>query len=79
MSVNKTNFIVIVDNLSTGSLKKVPKKENIVLLKADVSIFNEMAPIFGRFNFDYVFHYAALVGVKRTLENPMKVLNDIEE
>ena len=45
----------------------------------EVCIFNEMAPIFGRFNFDYVFHYAALVGVKRTLENPMKVLNDIEE
>ena len=78
LSENKTNFIVIVDNLSTGSLKKVPKKENIFLLKADVNLFNEMAPIFGRFNFDYVFHYAALVGVKRTLENPMKVLNDIE-
>ncbi|HKK40647.1 MAG TPA: NAD-dependent epimerase/dehydratase family protein, partial [Cryomorphaceae bacterium] len=27
--------------------------------------------------FDYVFHYAALVGVKRTLKNPVKVLDDI--
>ncbi len=27
--------------------------------------------------FDYVFHYAAVVGVNRTLENPVKVLNDL--
>ena len=28
--------------------------------------------------FDYVFHYAAYVGVQRTQENPIRVLNDIE-
>ena len=28
--------------------------------------------------FDYVFHYAAVVGVKRTQENPIMVLNDID-
>jgi UDP-glucuronate decarboxylase len=28
--------------------------------------------------FDYVFHYAALVGVKRTLDNPIMVLDDID-
>jgi UDP-glucose 4-epimerase len=28
--------------------------------------------------FDFVFHYAALVGVKRTLEHPIKVLDDID-
>jgi UDP-glucose 4-epimerase len=30
------------------------------------------------FNFDFVFHYAAVVGVARTLENPKMVLDDIE-
>src|SRR6185312_4294759 len=30
------------------------------------------------YKFDYVFHYAAMVGVKRTLNNPMTVLQDIE-
>lgn len=29
-------------------------------------------------HFDYVFHYAALVGVLRTEENPLGVLNDID-
>jgi UDP-glucose 4-epimerase len=28
-------------------------------------------------HFDYVFHYAAVVGVQRTLDNPVMVLNDI--
>ncbi len=28
--------------------------------------------------FDYVFHYAAMVGVERTLTNPVSVLEDID-
>jgi UDP-glucose 4-epimerase len=30
------------------------------------------------YKFDYVFHYAAVVGVERTLGNPVMVLNDLE-
>jgi len=73
------NFVVIVDNLLTGSLDKVPssKYDNIKFIKCDVNDVNEIAGVFRSYSFDYVFHYAALVGVKRTLENPVKVLNDI--
>lgn len=78
LSESETNQIIIVDNLSTGKLEKIPKKKNVFFVKADVNIHDDMMAIFGRYNFDYVFHYAALVGVKRTLENPMMVLNDIE-
>jgi len=78
LSENNDNFIVIVDNLSTGSLFKVPQKENVKFIKADANEYNDIVPIFARYNFDYVFHYAAVVGVKRTLENPIMVLNDIE-
>jgi len=78
LAADANNFIVIVDNLSTGSLYKVPKKENVVFIKANTNNYNDIVPIFGRYNFDYVFHYAAVVGVKRTLENPMMVLEDIE-
>ena len=75
---NANNTIVIVDNLSTGSLHKVPKIDNVKFIKANVNDYNDIAPIFARYNFDYVFHYAALVGVKRTLENPISVLKDID-
>jgi UDP-glucose 4-epimerase len=78
LAVNSNNFIVIVDNLSTGSLNKIPKRDNVIFIKANTNSYNDIVPIFGRYNFDYVFHYAALVGVQRTLDNPMLVLEDIE-
>lgn len=78
LAENKNNTIVIVDNLSTGSLNKVPKLDNVKFIKANVNTYNDIAPIFARYDFEYVFHYAAMVGVKRTLENPMSVLEDIE-
>ena len=34
-------------------------------------------PLFFTYGFDYVFHYAAVVGVERTLSNPLWVLRDI--
>ena len=78
LAKDENNFIVIVDNLSTGSLNKIPSLPNVKFIKANVNIYNDIVPIFGRYNFDYVFHYAAMVGVKRTLENPISVLEDIE-
>lgn len=78
LASEEENMVVIVDNLLTGSLSKVRKKNNVVFIKANVNDYQDIAPIFGRFKFDYVFHYAAVVGVSRTLKNPMMVLNDIE-
>lgn len=78
LAEDSNNHIVIVDNLSTGNLEKVPQKSNVTFIKADVNNYNDVVPIFGRYNFNFVFHYAAVVGVKRTLENPIMVLNDIE-
>lgn len=78
LSEDSTNTIVIIDNLITGSIHKIPSKENIHFIKSDVNNYNDIVPVFGRYNFNYVFHYAAVVGVQRTLEKPMLVLNDIE-
>lgn len=75
------NFVVIVDDLSTGSISKLPdnvKYGNYKFIKADVNSFNDISSVFLRYGFDYVFHYAAVVGVKRTLQNPSKVLEDIQ-
>ncbi len=79
LASRKENFIVVVDNLRTGSLQKLPlsKHDNIKFIKADVNDFKDISGIFYAYSFDYVFHYAALVGVKRTLENPVMVLNDL--
>jgi len=77
--LDEENEVVVVDNLSTGSLSKLPaKKSNFQFIKADSNNRREMADIMLANNFDYVFHYAALVGVKRTQDNPIKVLEDID-
>ncbi|MFM7217126.1 MAG: NAD-dependent epimerase/dehydratase family protein [Bacteroidota bacterium] len=80
LASDPANRVVIVDNLITGSHIKVPRSvhQNVKFIKADVNVFNDIASIFSAFQFDYVFHYAALVGVKRTLANPVMVLNDIK-
>lgn len=69
--------IVLVDNLLTGDKKNISKAKNIRFIKADVNDIHAISPIMTAYRFDYVFHYAAVVGVKRTLENPSMVLNDI--
>ena len=78
--VENTKYqIVIVDNLITGSLNNLPQgHDNSIFIKCDVNSYNDISAVMLAFRFDYVFHYAALVGVKRTLSNPIAVLEDIE-
>jgi nucleoside-diphosphate-sugar epimerase len=77
---DRNNFVVIVDDLSTGDNRKLPdaKYKNWRFVKADVNNYRDISEVMLGVSFDYVFHYAALVGVLRTQENPVKVLNDIE-
>jgi UDP-glucuronate decarboxylase len=79
LSKKEDNDIVIVDNLLTGNPQKIPRnKKNITFIKGDVNNFRDISSVILSYKFDYIFHYAAVVGVKRTLDNPMMVLNDIE-
>ncbi len=77
---DEKNFVVVVDNLQTGSLAHVPspRPANMLFIKADVNEWTDISSIFHAYRFDYVFHYAATVGVLRTLNNPVMVLNDID-
>lgn len=78
LAADPANTIVVADNLLTGSLGKVPLgRPNVRFVKCDVNDYDDLAPLFFTFRFDYVFHYAAVVGVQRTLANPMWVLRDI--
>jgi UDP-glucuronate decarboxylase len=73
------NQLVIVDNLITGSLSKLPHpSEQWDFVNCDVNSYEDISQVFSNQEFDYIFHYAALVGVQRTQENPLMVLNDIE-
>ncbi len=73
-------FVVIADNLLTGFVHKLPNKSlsNWRFIRCDVNDYDDIAPVMTSYAFDYVFHYAAVVGVKRTLEYPNLVLHDIQ-
>lgn len=77
---NPNNSVVIVDNLSTGFLSKLPspEKTNWKFINANVNVLDDISSVMLSYKFDYVFHFAAVVGVIRTQENPIDVLNDIE-
>jgi len=76
---NEQNVVVVFDNLSTGKREKVPTEyENCFFIEGDANDFDQLNLVFEKYDFDYVFHYAAVVGVLRTLENPINVLHDIE-
>jgi nucleoside-diphosphate-sugar epimerase len=75
---NTNNTIVLIDNLLTGFKENIPIHNNCTFYECDVNDFNQIKPIFEKYHFDYIFHYAAVVGVKRTLLNPLLVLEDIQ-
>jgi len=74
------NYVVIADNLLTGDKQKLPSADftNWKFIEADVNTRDQITSIMTSYQFDYIFHYAAVVGVKRTLSNPISVLRDID-
>jgi nucleoside-diphosphate-sugar epimerase len=70
--------VVLVDNLITGRRENIPDHKHCTFIKCDVNDFNDISAVMTAYRFDYVFHYAALVGVTRTLQNPVKVLDDVQ-
>ena len=73
--------VICFDNLSTGTLDNISdfKNENsFKFIQGNVNDFKQLKKVFSKYHIDYVFHYAALVGVKNTLENPLEVLKDID-
>jgi UDP-glucuronate decarboxylase len=80
LTTDPENSVVILDNLLTGSTDKLPDSscKNWSFIHADCNNFQELSSVMRATDFDYVFHYAAVVGVKRTLASPVMVLDDIK-
>jgi len=80
LASDPANQVTVVDNLLTGDRRKLPVQlpANMRFIKCDVNRFEDISAVFYAHGFDYVFHYAAVVGVKRTTDNPVMVLRDID-
>jgi len=77
---NSQYYIVAIDDLSTGDIKKIPQASADVLkfIRCNVNDYESISAVMHSYKFDYVFHYAAMVGVLRTQQNPLKVFQDID-
>lgn len=76
--VTQNNFVICYDNLSTGNkgnLEALAGDKNFIFIEGDVMDVEKLRKVIRENGIDTVFHYAAVVGVKRTLENPVQVLN----
>ena len=76
---NENYYVVVADNLSTGNRRKLPANSTprFKFIHCDVNDYQSIALVMQSYHFDYVFHYAAMVGVQRTQQHPLQVLEDI--
>jgi UDP-glucose 4-epimerase len=75
---NEDNIVVIADNLSTGRyFPQYGGRWNFVGCDINNLRAVENNLMCGN-TYDYIFHLAAVVGVKRTQEHPIDVLRDID-
>jgi UDP-glucose 4-epimerase len=78
--LEKGYHVIALDNLSTGSRNKLPVEHTLgfTFIKADCNDYRQLSQIMLSRTIDDVFHYAAMVGVQRTLNHPIEVLKDID-
>ena len=71
--------VICLDNLSAGRLDNIKDfQDKLTFIQGDANNLVDLEPIFKDNKLDAVFHYAAVVGVRRTAENPLEVLDDIK-
>lgn len=76
LSNKKNHEIYVVDNLSRGSrdteLSALINKRNVKFIEADLTRGDSYKLLNG--SYDYVYHFAGVVGVKNTIRKPDRVL-----
>ena len=77
--LNKKYNVIGIDNFLTGKKEKLPHKSyrNFKFVFGDVNNKNKISDIFRSHKIQYVFHFAAVVGVQRTQQFPLKVMSDM--
>lgn len=76
LSEDKSNRLTIVDNFSRGLMDKemsrLLEKVNVTLVNGDLTDINHVRSLDK--DYEYIFHLAAVIGVKNVMKEPDKVL-----
>lgn len=71
--------VFVFDNFITGNRENLSEENpRLNVVKVDINNKEALSDHWGDNRFEFVFHYAALVGVERTQKSPIKVLDDIK-
>ena len=77
LSENKKNKVYLIDNLSkkigSKSLSKLLNNKNVKFIKKDLSKISDFLKIY---DFDYIFHFAAILGVQNVINKPYETLSE---
>jgi len=79
--INLGGKVICVDNFFTGKKENISHlldNNNFKLVEGDANSTDFLEELFKKNKIDYVFHYAAILGVKRVIEQPLLVLQDIK-
>jgi UDP-glucose 4-epimerase len=68
--IDQGHQVAIIDNLSTGDKKNVPKKA--IFYKFDISDTKKIKRILAKNSFDVVFHFAAFINNEESIRYPKK-------
>lgn len=72
--------VVCFDNLFTGkkeNIEHLEENKNFRFVYGDSNKLDDLMKVFDEYKFDYIFHYAAVLGVKRVEEDPFLVMPDL--
>jgi len=71
--IDKGYKVVVIDDLSTGYKKLIPKK--CIFIKVDISKLANLEKVFKRYKFNAVLHFAAKKKVDESQKYPLKYFN----
>jgi len=68
--LKRGNYVVVVDNFSSGKMENLPVNENLLVYTIDISI-DDMIHIFKKFNIETIYHLAAIPKVQFSIQDPV--------
>jgi len=73
-------YVVIMDNMSSIDFSRLPDKNipNWEFIKGNANKYEDIKSVFQQHSFEYIFHYAAFVGVEQNLKQPVSVFEDLK-
>jgi UDP-glucose 4-epimerase len=69
---SKDHKVVVVDDLSMGNKANLDHSENVCFIKGSVTDKNLVGQLFEEYQFDYIFHLAAVASVADSVERPLE-------